>query len=194
MGKRTLVSRPFKGFDNVTKENLGSLTIFEHVKRLAGGKRRNLSWYRDTTRMVCRQKDLYSTMSTLDESLGPIPGEMYLFEYDAVYAARLPYYDEFPLVYALSMGNPFLGLNLHYLGLKHRMQFIADLELRNTINFPPQCFHSYLFEGLNTPLYRVPREDYKTAIFLPIEKFVSRKGGGYRNVSRQLVWNEGLYK
>lgn len=191
MTKRTRVLR---SADSVTKQNLSTMSIFEHVKHLAGNKRRNLGWYRDTVRAIVNQKDLYATMASLEESLTPEPGNMYLFEYNATYAKKLPYYDTFPLVYALGGGTKFLGLNMHYLGLKHRMKFISDLENKNQISFPIQCFHWYVFDGLETPLYKVEREDYKSAIFLPIESFVSRRGGTYRSVDRQFVWNEGLHK
>ena len=55
-----------------------------------------------------------------------IPGKMYFFHYSPKLKDKLPYYDSFPLVIIIEMyGDGFLGLNLHYLPLKMRMNLLG---------------------------------------------------------------------
>jgi hypothetical protein len=40
------------------------------------------------------------------------------------------------------------------------------------------------------PNYQLNREDYKSAIFLPVENFVTRRKNMYKQFSKQTVWGE----
>ena len=68
-----------------------------------------------------------------------VSGHMYIFEYKAKTAQRLPYYDQFPLVYVIkATRNEFWGLNLHYMSAKRRA----------SIFLPTTNFHLYMLLGL----------------------------------------------
>ena len=189
---------PFKSMTTLKKTgqvavnsagSTGDLNIFQEVTKLAGTTPRTYNWYRDTVRSVASKNDIYSTLSTMEEVVIPSPGELYLFEYKATYANKLNYYDEFPLVYITQGGKKFRGANLHYLGYKARLNAILQLEQRR-MEIPKQCYHNYVYEGLETPLFKINREDYKSAIFLPVESFVTRKKGSYKQVSKSFVWGD----
>jgi hypothetical protein len=176
-----------RGSDSVTVNNRQN--IFEIVRELAGSKPRSYSWYRNTVRTLSTSSDIYQTLGTLEDTMTPSSGEMYLFEYKSTYASKLKYYDEFPLVYIFRGGSKFYGANLHYLTPRARMNVILQLEA-GVANFPTQCFHYYVTNGLETPLFKINREDYKSAIFLPVENFVTRRKNMYKQFSKQTVWGE----
>ena len=165
------------------------MSIFSEIKEAAGDEPRSYSWYRDNVRMYFQKTDLYTEMTNLEESMIPVPGQLYLFEYKATYARKLKYYDEFPLVYALGTGTKFLGANLHYLRHTRRMQTVLKLK-EGILDIPKQCYHNYVLEGLETPLYRINSEDYLTSVFLPVENFVTRRRGFYQQYSKSAVWGE----
>ena len=55
-------------------------------------------------------------------------GGLYYFLYDPKTKNDLPYYDKFPLVMPLKRdADGFLGLNLHYLPLNYRINFMRKL-------------------------------------------------------------------
>jgi hypothetical protein len=176
-----------RGGDSITKNN--NLNLFQEVRQLAGSEPRTYSWYRDTVRNLATKSDVYQTMGTLEDTMIPSSGELYMFEYKATYATKLKYYDEFPLVYVLEGGKKFLGANLHYLTHRSRMNVILGLE-KGRAKFPKQCYHYYVLSGLETPMFKINREDYKTAIFLPVENFVTRRKGMYQQHSKTAVWGE----
>lgn len=165
------------------------MSIFQEIRELAGDEPRSYSWYRDAVRMHFQRSDLYNDMTDLEETLIPTPGELYMFEYKATYAAKLKYYDEFPLVYVLNTGTKFYGANLHYLRPRSRMNVILGLE-KGRVRFPKQCYHNYVIAGLETPLYKINKEDYRTSIFLPTESFVTRRNDMYQQYSKSAVWGE----
>ena len=119
------------------------MSIFSEIKEAAGDEPRSYSWYRDNVRMYFQKTDLYTEMTNLEESMIPVPGQLYLFEYKATYARKLKYYDEFPLVYALGTGTKFLGANLHYLRHTRRMQTVLKLK-EGILDIPKQCYHNYV--------------------------------------------------
>ena len=91
------------------------MSIFSEIKEAAGDEPRSYSWYRDNVRMYFQKTDLYTEMTNLEESMIPIPGQLYLFEYKATYARKLKYYDEFPLVAVTGIENwGFHGINFHW--------------------------------------------------------------------------------
>ena len=165
------------------------MSIFQEIRELAGEEPRSYSWYRDAVRMHFQRSDLYSDMAEMEETMVPSGGELYLFEYKATYPKELKCYDQFPLVYVLNGGPKFYGANLHYLRHRSRMNVVLGLE-NGRVKFPKQCYHNYVIEGLETPMYKINREDYKTAIFLPVESFVSRRKGMYQQYSKSAVWGE----
>jgi hypothetical protein len=174
-----------KGFGQIQLSG----SIFEDVRKLARTKPKSYSWYRDTVRMVSSKSDIYATLSTCEETLFPAGGKLYFFEYNATWARKLKYYDEFPLVYMLSGGKNFFGANLHYLNYARRVQVIESI-VAGTPTIPKQCFHNYVHAGLDTPLFEINSEDWKTAIFIPNESFVTRRRGLYQRVSKSFVWGD----
>ena len=67
-----------------------------------------------------------------------VPGHMYLYEYGAEsYPMRIDYYDRFPLVIVLEpYKGGILGLNLHYLNIKRRLELFVQLStLLNNENY-----------------------------------------------------------
>ena len=75
---------------------------------------------RSIPKQIAREKDRFVTRFML--------GALYFFFYDPKTKADLPYYDKFPLVMVLERySDGFLGLNLHYLPIKHRIALLKKL-------------------------------------------------------------------
>lgn len=137
------------------------------------------------------------------------PGGLYFFGYDAKGKDTLPYWDKFPLVLALEKySDGFLGLNLHYLPVKYRVAFLEKLmdfsvqgaenellRLRVTYDilqaskrfkeFKP-CVKRYLTSHIQTKMVAVHSDEWVSAAFLPVQKFVG--------APVSTVWQESLEK
>jgi hypothetical protein len=157
------------------------MSIFSIIKEAVGNEPKSFGWYRDNVKVLFKMSDLYADLVEQEETLNPIPGQLYMFEYKAIYAERLNFYDRFPLVYITGGGDPFRGINLHYLALRPRLNLVLNLENGVIAGVPKRAYHNYLTRGLETPLYLINSDDYRTAAFLPVEDF-----GG---TSRTAVWN-----
>jgi hypothetical protein len=133
-----------------------------------------------------------SNKNPKDNSISP--GNIYVYMYDPKTKETLPYYDKFPVIILLKMeAGGFLGLNLHYLPPKYRIEFlyklmpyarldedgsIKKLELSYALlkatsklkEFKP-CLKRYLFSHVKSPLYRVPVNEWEMVISLPSDNF-----------------------
>lgn len=136
-----------------------------------------------------------------------VPGELYLFNYDAKHQDTLPFWDTFPLVFPFrKMPDGFIGLNMHYLPYPIRIRLLDRLDEYRTnstmdettrlklswgtlsalsSNFYVQpCVHRYLNDHIRSPLKRIDASDWATAMMLPVERFVGS--------TKQNVWKESL--
>lgn len=138
-----------------------------------------------------------------------IIGGMYMFTYDPKHKDTLPYYDVFPLVIVLKPAKGgFLGLNLHYLPPKLRMQFFANimdiqgsnvdddtkfkltyrmLQKSSNLRYFKPCVKHYLNSQVTSKFAEVPAPEWEIAIFLPTAQF--RKANSYKvhYDSRQMI-------
>jgi len=138
-----------------------------------------------------------------------IIGGMYMFTYDPKHKDTLPYYDVFPLVIVIKPAKGgFLGLNLHYLPPKLRMQFFANLmdiqgsnvtddtkfkltyrmlQKSSNLRYFKPCVKHYLNSQVTSKFAEVPAPEWEIAIFLPTAQF--RKANSYKvhYDSRQLI-------
>jgi hypothetical protein len=134
-------------------------------------------------------------------------GGLYFFVYDPKGKAELPYYDRFPLVIPLKRTpDGFIGLNLHYLPLRYRINFLKKLlplaiyndedeikRLRVTYpildasskykEFRP-CIKQYLYSHVKSRILSVEHNEWDIAVFLPIQQFKKAKP--------QEVWKESV--
>ena len=135
------------------------------------------------------------------------PGGLYYFYYDPKTKADLPYYDKFPLVLVLNT-NPdgFMGLNIHYLPLRHRVAFLdklmdyADLNDNNEImrmrvtydiltasrslrEFKP-CLKKYYYSHVQSKILAVQPNEWDIAAYLPIQQF--------KKATVEEVWNDSM--
>lgn len=136
-----------------------------------------------------------------------IPGEMYLFAYDAKTKDTLPYWDMFPLVFPFKkLKDGFIGLNMHYLPYAMRVRLLdrlMDFKTNSLLNdttrlryswstiqgasrfkMAEPCVHRYLTDHIQSPLKKIDSNDWATALLLPVERFVG--------ASKQRVWTESL--
>ena len=138
-----------------------------------------------------------------------IIGGMYMFTYDPKHKDTLPYYDVFPLVIVIKPAKGgFLGLNLHYLPPKLRMQFFANimdiqgsnvtddtkfkltyrmLQKSSNLRYFKPCVKHYLNSQVTSKFAEVPAPEWEIAIFLPTAQF--RKANSYKvhYDSRQMI-------
>lgn len=133
-------------------------------------------------------------------------GGMYFFVYDPKTKAELPYYDRFPLVIPLKReADGFLGLNLHYLPMRYRIQLLKKLlplalydgedirRLKVTYDilaassryreFRP-CIKRYILTNVKSRIIKVESNEWDTALFLPVHQFKKAKV--------QKVWKESV--
>ena len=119
-----------------------------------------------------------------------VAGHMYMFEYKAK-MKWLPYYDRFPLVYAIKAPNKneFWGANLHYMSPKKRIAATKKL-MQGRIDIPKRCFHKYLSPHVEGLYLDLAVSEWDTAILLPTEEFVKNVNGMVFPVDKSEVWGD----
>lgn len=138
-----------------------------------------------------------------------IPGCMYFYKYDPKYKNVLPFYDMFPLTFIVNATSThFTGINFHY--LPYNVRFVlydklvknpitsqADVKkiranwelLSNASKYPEvqPAVKQYLISHVQSKFLYVPIEDMKTALMLPVEKFVGASSAKVqRNSMKQI--------
>lgn len=109
----------------------------------------------------------------------PVVGSFFSFRYFAKTRDQLPKYDASPLIYVLSVDiDRFLGINFHWLqNTTQAFNLIDDIESGNTnIQFPDYTYHSYLMDSeyLISDLYHINADEIRTAILLPLVRWIIR--------------------
>ena len=201
-----------QGFKDIqipqVKEDPGYETIFEKIKAEAGTEKKTYLWYRNAVRKYAiRINDNPERLirDEIQDRMGAeeqeddnqirryaVSGHMYMFEYKAKTAKKLPFYDEFPLVYVIkATRNEFWGLNLHYMSPKRRAWVMKRL-MDGRIDAPRNCFHKYITSHVDGYLLDLAAAEWASAILLPIETFVRNNRGkpGQQSYPKEVVWDE----
>ena len=122
-------------------------------------------------------------------------GRMYFYLYDPKHKDTLPYYDRFPLVIPIERyKDGFLGLNLHYIHPRHRINLLDKLsEIASNKNYNENtklrisydylaassrafeatpCIKRYLFSHVQSRFLEITADEWDIAVLLPMESFV----------------------
>ncbi|MGL6228637.1 MAG: DNA end protector protein [Culicoidibacterales bacterium] len=139
----------------------------------------------------------------------PSAGKIYAFAYDAKHKATLPYWDMYPLIVYLGQStknaNLMVGLNLHYIPPKARVEFLEELlkyastdtitnKTRLKINwdkvksmrFAKHMIKTYLPSHVKGTFVEIKPADWANAVFLPVQRFVT--GENNKTYATQKVW------
>lgn len=166
------------------------------------------SWFNQQARNLSQQgirPERLIRDSAQNNTTRIIPGELYLFNYDAKHKDTLPYWDTFPLVFPfVKTPDGFIGLNMHYLPYQIRVRLLSALMrfksgknealklkmswellrgLSKNVHVQP-CVHRYLISHVKSPFKRIDSEDWATAMLMPVERF--------QGASKQKVWAESV--
>lgn len=171
---------------------------FEKLRSKAGDGNRSIDWYMKNVRSLVGAR--LSANTTMNSDIGELKsnieiGSMYLYFYDPKHKMRLPFYDTFPLVLPIEPAQGgFYGINLHYLPYMLRAKVLGELlnyaddknlsasskmrlsyRLLSGIKVAPEikpCIKRYLTTHVRSRFMKINPEDWKAAIFLPLEAFV----------------------
>lgn len=121
-------------------------------------------------------------------------GKMYFYFYDPKTKEHMEYYDKFPLVIPIEEHHDgFLGLNLHYIHPKQRLQLLDKLSdiatnknfdestklkisynyLRNATRLYEHkpCLKKYLYNHIRSKFINIDASEWDIAVLLPVESF-----------------------
>jgi hypothetical protein len=170
---------------------------FEKLRAKAGDGQKSIDWYMRNVKNLVGARVTQS--SVLRSDIGAPQsnieiGSMYLYLYDPKWKDQLPFYDTFPLVLPFGpAAGGFYGINLHYLPYMIRAQVLGELldytnskiyssttkmkmsysllqNLSNAAEIKP-CIKHYLTSHVQSRFLKINPEDWKTAVFLPVEAF-----------------------
>ena len=136
-----------------------------------------------------------------------VTGGLYYFYYDPKTKDTLDYYDVFPMVIPLKKeSDGFIGMNLHYLPLNYRLNFMDQLmsyasyndadepmRLRITYNIlsaskrfkaMQPCIKKYLYHHIESKIVAVQPNEWDVAVFLPVHQF--------KKATAKKVWTESV--
>jgi hypothetical protein len=186
--------------------------ILENAKNSTTATANANMWLREqaqSVRNVSNPKQLLSKQT--DRMVTTITvGRMYLFMYDPKMKDELPYYDRFPLIFPFRrVQGGFYGINMHYLPHMLRAKLMDSLyALANNNNYDDTtklrlsyqllnsaskfryfepCVKHYLNSQVRTRFLWVPADQWETALFLPLERFVGATKQQVRRDSRRMV-------
>lgn len=196
-------------------KKLPQLSILDQIKNDPKySTRRSIDWFKKKINDLggngpAVKTELLQTTKHLQSSRLVI-GSMNFFAYDPKFKETLPFYDKFPLSLVFSIeDNIFRGINWHYLSYAMRAKLYDKMEqiigqnpgnadrvarltwklLGAASKFPEirPAVKSYLYSHVRSRFIRIPVEDWKTAIFMPVDSF-AKKSQAYvaRNSGEQI--------
>lgn len=189
------------------------MNAFEQVfKRnqynLGDAATKSRTWFQQQVQLLSKQTIAPQRLINSDPDRNQsriVPGNLYLFSYDAKHQDTLPYWDMFPLVFPFSrLKDGFIGLNMHYLPYQLRIQLLdrlMEFKSNKTLNentklkyswstiagvsrfkLAESCVHRYLNTQIQSPLKKIDAPEWTTALMLPVERFVgAQKSTVWRN-------------
>lgn len=158
--------------------------------------RQSSSWFQQQALMIKRQNVTpKSVLKGQNLSANIVPGNLYMFIYEAKHKETLPYWDRFPLVFPYEKTKTgFMGLNMHYLPYQLRVQLLdrlmqftnnkrmdASTKLKyswaliggvSKFKAAEPCIKQYLDSQVRSSFKLIPAQDWATAMLLPVESFV----------------------
>ena len=167
-------------------------TVFDKILDTTTGPK-SYDWYRKKVAAMTTP-GARSLIRSGKATLRPKYGIMNLFGYDPKWKAKLPYYDEFPLIFPLEPAKGgFIGLNFHYLPYGLRVAFLRSLantttdkrfdkrtryniKWRNNSYMKKTAKH-YLWNHVRSMFLNIPADEMAIAVFLPVARF--KKGRPY---------------
>ena len=183
------------------------LNPFLNVRSKVGDSDKSLAWYQTQVKALAAAatKPNKLMQNAPDLTTRIMPGNLYMFFYDAKLKDKLPYYDMFPLVLPFrKVPGGFYGINLHYLPYPLRFKLLGALQeyaLDNTMSEDNRvrvtwstlltmsrvapvkaCVKHYLDGQVQSRFLNIKYPDWVTASLLPVERFVG--------ASKQQVWQD----
>ena len=183
------------------------LNPFLNVRSKVGDSDKSLAWYQTQVKALAAAatKPNKLMQNAPDLTTRIMPGNLYMFFYDAKLKDKLPYYDMFPLVLPFrKVPGGFYGINLHYLPYGLRFKLLGALQeyaLDNTMSEDNRvrvtwatlltmsrvapvkaCVKHYLDGQVQSRFLNIKYPDWVTASLLPVERFVG--------ASKQQVWQD----
>jgi len=156
----------------------------------AKGRPKSTQWYRDKIKEF-GQPGAMDLIRDGKRDNKPFYGRLNMFFYDPKFKKKLPYYDTFPLVLPLEpYPDGFLGINLHYLPMKLRLQLLdrlvdysnntnfdestrlaVDYSKLKKINLIKPTLKRYLAGRVKTQFRRIDADEFTVATLLPVQRF-----------------------
>ena len=181
-------------------------TIFKELRNEAKGRELSVQWYRSKIRALAPRISARRMLEQGKTTVKPNYGLMNLFWYKPIHAAKLSYYDVFPLVLPLDpISGGFIGMNFHYLPPLLRFEMldkmsrfatdrkfdkktIFDLNYDDVkrIKIIKPTLKKYLWSHMRSDFLRVDLDEAAIAIMLPVARF--------KKASEAVVWSDSRNK
>lgn len=175
-------------------------TLFEQIRDETGGRKQSKEWYRKklfekTPNEIINDERTDNVGDKFEKdtnvlSAYPKAHNLMIYQYKAKWRRDLPFYDKYPLVFALEMhNNYFFGVNLHYYSPDERIGIASNLTNNRSTRFRKGA-HKYLLSEVRSPFLILTREEWQTICLLPIEEFVRDLNGVEIPILSEKVWSK----
>ena len=196
--------------------------IFDELREEAHGRELSIRWYRQKVQELLPKPQVRRMIregyKVQKVTVRPNFGMMNLFYYRPKGAAKLPYYDIFPLVIPLGrrLNDGFVGINFHYLSVPQRWLLLERLSMFQTPSeldafdseesggdvmalFWPKIkrkrrvkpiVRRYLTQYVKSYFLKIELSEMLIALSLPVEKFYTGKWGGKKKMRSQQVFRK----
>ena len=180
--------------------------FIQSVVKAAKGRPKSTEWYREKIAEFGKPGAMDLIRDGKRDN-NPFYGRLNMFFYDPKFKKTLPYYDTFPLVLPLeSYSDGFLGINLHYLPMKLRLQLLDRLvdfsnntkfdestrltvdysKLKNVDLIKP-TLKRYLAGRVKTQFRRIDADEFTVATLLPVQRFKKASAAEVYSDSRKMI-------
>ena len=198
------------------------LGIFDEVREAAHGRELSMRWYRQKVQDLLPKPQVRAMIregvKNQKVTVRPNFGTMNLFYYRPKGAAKLPYYDIFPLVIPIGrrLNDGFVGLNFHYLSVPQRWLLLERLsmfqvpseldsfdteegagevmalfwsKIRRKRGVKP-IVKRYLTKNIQSRFLRIELSEMLISLSIPMERFYTGKWGGKKRYIAEKVYRQ----
>ena len=180
--------------------------FIQSVVKAAKGRPKSTDWYRDKIKEF-GQPGAMDLIRDGKRNNRPFYGRLNMFFYDPKFKKTLPYYDTFPLVLPLEKyDDGFLGINLHYLPMKLRIQLLdrlvdysnntkfdestrlaVDYSKLKNLNLIKPTLKRYLAGKVKSAFRRIDGDEFTVATLLPVQRFSKESASKVWSDSRSMI-------